>query len=578
MGRKADPQRSTESGLDEAPFDELLTEVLDRVKSARDEQVRWRLLLDAVVTMAAGLTLDGLLTRIVEIAGDLADARYAALGVIGAGTERRLKLFVTKGLTPEQISRIGDLPTGHGVLGLLIDRPEPVRLHDITTHDQSSGFPAHHPPMHSFLGVPVRTGAKVFGNLYLAEKSGGGDFTAQDEEIVVALAAAAGVAIENARLHEDSVRRERWLSARAEITSVLMEQTERLTALQLVADRARELSAADLVWIMTGPSADDLQLQATSGTNLDLAPLTNIPLRPSVVIGAVTAGIPMRVEDLSSELDEEEAAMRLDLSDIGPAVLLPLGRAGGPSEEDAVGVLALAWRKANADRSEEVDLLVASAFAEQVTTAINLARGREDRERLAIYDDRERIGRDLHDVVIQRLFAVGLRLQGTHKVTREPHIQGRLDEAVDDIDRTIQDIRRSIFELSSGRAADDPLTEFSAVIDRASAALGFRPDVQFGGPIRRGVPTAVADDAVAVLAEALSNVVRHADASHVSVRITAGTDLELSVEDNGRGVPTTVVESGLANMRLRAVNRGGRCTIASLEPTGTLVTWSVPLT
>jgi signal transduction histidine kinase len=562
--------------LTSAPFDELLTEVLSRVKSARDEQVRWRLLLDAVVTMAAGLSLDELLNRIVEIARDLVDAKYAALGVLGGGSERRLRLFLTTGLTEEQIRRIGDLPTGHGVLGLLIDRPEPVRLHDITTHAQSFGFPPHHPPMHSFLGVPVRTGDKIFGNLYLAEKAGGSDFTAQDEEIVVALAAAAGVAIENARLHEDALRRERWLGARAEITGALMSQDDRVAALQLVADRARELADADLSWIVTGPDADHLRLQVVSGAALDRSVLEATPMRPSVAGRAVRAGTPLRVEDLSTELEVGGAASILDHSQIGPAILLPLGVTESDAEEDAVGVLALGWQHANADLSQGIDPLVASAFAEQVAVAIRMARSREDRERLAVYDDRERIGRDLHDVVIQRLFAIGLRLQGTLKSVRDPLVRERLDGAVDDIDKTIADIRRSIFELSS-EATSDPLTELTGVIDRAAASLGFRPDVRLSGPIRRGVPAPIADDAVAVLAEALSNAVRHAEATSVVVSITADENLTVSVQDNGRGVPATVSESGLANMRRRAVDRGGQCAIASVEPTGTVVTWSVPL-
>lgn len=577
MARNADRGSPEDVHLTSAPFDELLTEVLSRVKNARDEQVRWRLLLDAVVTMAARLSLDELLNRIVEIARDLVEARYAALGVLGDGTERRLKLFVTQGLTDEQIQRIGDFPTGHGVLGLLIDHPEPVRLHDITTHAQSFGFPPHHPPMHSFLGVPVRTGDKIFGNLYLADKSGGGDFTSQDEEIVIALAAAAGVAIENARLHEDALRRERWLDARAEITDALMAQNDRVAALQLVADRAREIADADLAWIVTGPDADHLRLQVVSGATLDRTALEETPMRPSVAGRAVRAGSPLRLEELSTELYEGGAASILDHSEIGPAILLPLGVTESSAEEDAVGVLALGWSHARAELSQGIDLLVASAFAEQVAVAVRLARSREDRELLAVYDDRERIGRDLHDVVIQRLFAIGLRLQGTLKTVRDPAVRERLDDAVDDIDKTIHDIRRSIFELSS-EATTDPLTEFTGVIDRAAASLGFRPDVRLSGPIRRGIPAQIADDAVAVLAEALSNTVRHAEATSVVVTIAAGTDLTVSVQDNGRGVPATVAESGLANMRRRAVDRGGQCAIASVDPTGTVVTWSVPLT
>ena len=225
-------------------FDELLREVLVRVHGVLDDRARWRLLLDAVVTMAADLSLDDLLSRIVEIASDLADAKYAALGVLGAGNDHRLQTFVTHGVTPDQHRAIGDLPTGHGLLGLIIDQPTPLRLHDIAEHPESYGFPPNHPPMRSFLGVPVRIRDKVFGNLYLTEKVGGGDFTEQDEAIVVGLAAAAGVAIENARLHEEAARRERWLAATAEITALLAGPGGQDEALQIVADHARELAAA----------------------------------------------------------------------------------------------------------------------------------------------------------------------------------------------------------------------------------------------------------------------------------------------------------------------------------------------
>src|SRR6188768_3167164 len=218
-GRRAED--SPEHGLREAEFEDLVHEVQARMQGALDQQARLQLLLDAVVTMAADLSLDGVLSRIVAIASRLGNAKYAALGVLGDAADKRLRTFIYHGITDEDAVQIGDLPRGHGLLGLIIDRPEPLRLHDIAEHPESYGFPANHPPMHSFLGVPVRIRDKIFGNLYLTEKAGGGDFTEQDEEIVVALAAAAGVVIENARLAEEATRRERWLSATAEITALL---------------------------------------------------------------------------------------------------------------------------------------------------------------------------------------------------------------------------------------------------------------------------------------------------------------------------------------------------------------------
>lgn len=565
------PRRDDIAG---APFDELLSEVLHRVKTARDEQVRWQLLLEAVVTMAAGLSLDQLLSRIVDVARDLAGAKYAALGVVGTDARRRLRLFVTSGLTDDQIKRIGDLPEGHGLLGLLIDSPEAVRLHDIADHPKSYGFPANHPSMHSFLGVPVRTAGRVFGNLYLAEKNDGHDFTEQDEAIVTALAAAAGVAIENARLHEDAARREQWLGARSEVMSALMSDAERLETLQLVADRAREIASADAAWIMTGPDADSLLTEVVSGADEQTGALAASALARTFAGVAIRSGGPLTLPDVSKEgPGHPRGPAELDL---GPAVVVPLHGVDESGSEDAAGILALAWTHANAERSKDVDLGVANVFAEQVALALRLARSKADQQQLALYDDRERIGRDLHDVVIQRLFAIGLRLQTALKLTVDPDLSGRLDSAVDEIDATIANIRSTIFELNQAQRPADLLTELLGEIDRAALSLGFRPETRFSGPIRRGVPTKLGGEAVAFLGEALSNVVRHAGATSVTVEVTAGSRLTVQVTDDGRGMPVSVKESGLSNMRRRAVDNGGEFTISSDGP-GTVVTWSVPL-
>ncbi|WP_406032133.1 GAF domain-containing protein [Nocardioides sp. NBC_00163] len=583
MGRTPPRQRRGSSSTTEvatvhgAPFDELLTEVLDRVTDARDEQVRWRLLLDAIVTMGAGLSIDDLLDRIVKVAGALAGAKYAALGVLASGGERRLRLFITHGLSVEEQILIGDLPSGHGVLGLLIDHPEPLRLPEITAHRASYGFPANHPPMHSFLGVPVRIGEKVFGNLYLTDKIDGDQFTDQDEDIVVALAAAAGVAIENALLAEEAARRSRWLDARAEITSALMGDIDRTTTLQLVADRAREISGADVSWIVTGPTAERLRVEVVSGTDIDVELLKDAPLRESVAGQAIGVGAPMIVEDIAAAAGGGSAAAVIDLSDIGPGVLVPLGRTDPSEEMNAVGVLALAWRREHADQAQDVDLAVANAFAEQVALAIRLAQSREERQRLVVYDDRDRIGRDLHDIVIQRLFVIGMRLQGGLNLAESPKLRARLDKAVDDIDDTIRDLRRAVFELGAPEHSGDIQSQVTDVVNRAAESLKFRPALIFSGPVRLRSTPEVTKDVLAVLGEALSNTVRHAHASEVEVSLSAGTDLVLRVRDDGVGVPAEVVESGLANMRQRAEMRGGRCTVEPASPKGTVVEWSVPL-
>src|SRR5690349_7543638 len=242
------------SPLSRVRLDELLQEMLDRVGDVVTSRERLRALLDAVVGIGSDLDLRSTLRRIVEAACALVGARYGALGVIGP--DMLLSDFVIHGIDPETHAKIGDLPHGRGVLGLLITDPRPLPVRDITKHPRSYGFPPHHPPMHSFLGVPVRTRDQIFGNLYLAEKRDAAEFSDDDEEIVVALAAAAGVAIDNARLFALAQRRERWLAAAAEITGVLLGPVRRTEALRLIARRAREVAGADLVLVLLQDEPD----------------------------------------------------------------------------------------------------------------------------------------------------------------------------------------------------------------------------------------------------------------------------------------------------------------------------------
>lgn len=572
---------ASQAPLSDTAFEDLLTEVLQRVRMARDEQVRWRLLMDAVVTLAADLSLDELLTRIVRIAADLAGATYAALGVLGAEPRRRLRTFITYGLSEEQIKRIGDLPEGHGLLGLIIDRPEALRLHDIASHQQSYGFPAEHPAMHSFLGVPVRTRGQVFGNLYLTEKIGGGDFTEQDENIVVALAAAAGVAIENARLHEDAARRQRWLSATNEVTTRLMSEVNDAGSLasdlQLIADRAREVAGCDLAWIVTGPDADQLRLRVVSGMAIDQAQVRTVAVEYAIAGATVRSGAPTMVENMAE--DERASAFGvLPVERLGPVMMLPLRDVDSSGHAETEGVLALGWTHERAALAHDVEVELPAAFAEQVALAIRVARARHDRLKLAVYEDRDRIGRDLHDLVIQRLFAIGLNLQGALRWSSDPRLVERLDSSVEEIDETIRDIRRTIFELGAmAKAGTDLQSEITALVKRAASSLKVRPSLAFEGPVRLRVGTDLVPDALAVLTEALSNAGRHAQASEIAVHVHVAEDLTLSVRDNGRGIPQDAVESGLANMRERARRRGGTCEVSVVEPTGTLIEWSVPL-
>ena len=534
-------------------------------------QARLRLLIDAVVSMAADLTLDAVLARIVEIARELTGARYAALGVLGSGPDKRLRTFVHHGMDPVQVSRIGSLPTGHGLLGLLIDRPEPVRLHDIASHPQSYGFPPEHPPMSSFLGVPVRIRDQVFGNLYLTEKTGGGDFTEQDVDVTVALAAAAGAAVENARLYEELGRREAWLAATAEITGLLARSAAEKDPLRLIADRAREVAAADVAWIVV-QSENGPAVRAVSGPSVSLEDVAELSLEPSLSREVLRTGESISLEDMEADSRAAPMSHIEGWPEVGPAILVPLR-----ARDVVVGALALAWTPEHAERFHEVDPRLPAGFAEQAALVLLVQRSHEAEQRLALFEDRDRIGRDLHDLVIQRLFAVGLGLQAVSRGVDEPGTRQRIETAVEDLDATIKDIRRSIFALGAPADAADLQTELTRLVDRAAATLKFRPTLQLEGPVRTLVGDDTAPHLLAVLGEALSNASRHARATNVAVSISAGNELRLVVADDGEGFAPDVRESGLRSMRERAERLGGSCVVES-SGAGTTVSWTVPLT
>lgn len=556
------------SGLAVVELDHLLREVLFRVEGALEEKDRLRLLLDAVVTIGADLSLDGVLTRIVEIAGELVDAQYSALGVLGAGSGRRLRTFVHHGIDQATAVQVGELPNGHGLLGLIIDRPEPLRLHDLTTHPASYGVPPHHPTMTSFLGVPVRIRDQVFGNLYLTQKRGEADFTADDENIVVALAAAAGVAIENARLYEEASRRQRWLAGIAEVSRTLAGSSADGEAegagagdLEFVVEVALTAAEAEGAWVVAGTDpggSGDLALLARAGDLGRGEDDESWVLRPELCADVVAAGVARQLEDVAGVA--------------GTVVVVPLGRAS-----QVQGVLGLTWTATYNELSRATDLVQVAQFAEQSMVALQVARSREDRARLALLEDRDRIGRDLHDLVVQRLFAVGLSLSSLARQPLTGAQVARVDQAVDDIDDTIKDIRRSIFALGAMETAHDLQTEVARLVDRAAVTLKFRPLLRLSGPIETLVGVELGSDLLAVLAEGLSNASRHAEARGVEVELAAGDALVLTIRDDGRGMPSQVAESGLGNMRRRAEQRGGTLEIASGPQDGTTLTWCVPL-
>ncbi|GAA4202550.1 sensor histidine kinase [Actinocatenispora rupis] len=562
-----DPEPSPRSlgfhPLSRVRLDTLLQELLDRVGEVTASRERLRILLDAVVSIGTDLDLRSTLQRIVRSACDLVDARYGALGVIDPN-RRRLVDFITLGISDEQRGRIGDLPSGHGVLGLLIDDPQPIRMPDIAAHPAAFGFPANHPRMRTFLGVPVRIRDHVFGNLYLTEKRDGDEFTAEDEQMVVALSVAAGAAIDNAQLYQQAQRRQRWLSATTEITAVLLGEVQRRPALQLVADRAREVAEAQMALVLLADdAARQLTVEVVSGE-------AGRPLLGATVpgtggaLGSAPKGQVALVDDLAGVADWAGSVPT------GPSLLVPL--ASGPR---VFGALVVTYPKDSLGPAES-DVALAETFAGQAALALERARAQDQRELLAILSDRERIARDLHDVVIQRLFAAGTQLAIADRITVKPEVHQRIDAVIDDLDTTIRDIRGTIFQLRG--AESGPFRgAVRGLVAQAEQSLGFAPRLTLAGPVETLVPEDVRPDVLAVLREALSNVSRHAAATDVHVELIAEPGrLVLRVTDNGTGMGEATETGGLANLRQRAEERGGAFTLASAAP-GTVLRWQIPL-
>jgi signal transduction histidine kinase len=562
--------------LPQLRLDELLSELRGRLQAVLATRDQMHGLLKAVVAIGSGLDLESMLRRIVETAVGLVDATYGALGVIGDG--KRLAEFVPVGLSQDEIEQIDHWPEGRGLLGLLIDDPRPVRLADIAAHPASSGFPAGHPPMRSFLGVPVRVRAEVFGNLYLTGKRGGGEFTEDDEAVLVALGAAAGVAIENARLYESARRRQRWIQASAEVTTRLLSGCDPGEVLADVTRRALELAGAALaVLALPDEEGRRLTISCAAGDGADAARGLVFPAGQSLSGQVLATGKPMTSADIATDQRAAEAVRNAMMSQIGPAVVFPLGAPG-----NVRGVLTIGRRRGAAPVPQEQADMVAS-FAAQAGVAIELAASRADAERLSLLEDRERIARDLHDLVIQRLYATGMSLQGTMPMITRPEVAGRITHAVDAMDETIKDIRATIFALQARDAGQPDLrAEIVRVVEEMMPMLGFAPSLRLGAGLGAQISSEASEEALAALREALSNVARHAAASQVDVSMDLAPEgmLAVMVTDNGKGIPVQVRRSGLRNLAMRAEKLGGELRLSLADPSaptpGTRLDWRVP--
>lgn len=523
-------------------------------------------LFSAVVAVAAGLELPATLRRIVQAATDLVDARYGALGVLdGDGS---VVDFVHVGISPEVTEQIGQLPQGRGILGLLTEHPVPIRLENLADHPRAVGFPAGHPPMGSFLGVPVRVRGEVFGNLYLTEKRDGRSFTADDERTVMALAAAAAVAIENSRLYERSRRREAWQRALTEIATAVLDGSDPEEALALLAAKARELMSADVAAIAL-PTGDQLIVEVVDGAD-DLVG-TLVP-EDSITEHAFVEGTAQASKDCllgGPDLRGSAVAVPLRTGDRILGVLTTVRLVDSPIDAHALNPREL--------------LELVEPFASQAAVTLVLAEAQRGQQSLAIYQDRDRIARDLHDLVIQRLFATGMSLQGATRLPGVPEdAADRITRAIDELDETIKEIRQTIFALHEPVTGPNSTLRGRIMRETAQSAalLGFEPAVRFVGAVDTGVSDRVGEHLIAALREILTNSAKHAQASRVDIVVALeNPDVVLTATDDGIGLPVdgTGRRSGMANMSARAQELGGQCLAERVSQSGgTRVIWRVP--
>ncbi|MEU7815199.1 GAF domain-containing protein [Pseudonocardia sp. NPDC049154] len=547
-------------------LDELLGEVQERLGQIIAARDRMQGLLDAVLAVAAGLELETTLRRIVQSAVDLVDARYGALGVLAP--DGSISRFIDVGLHPGVRETLGPPPTGKGLLGQLILDPEPLRLADLAAHPASVGFPANHPPMHSFLGVPVRVRDSIYGNLYLTEKVGGGEFTADDEVVLQALAAAAGIAVQNADLFEQGRVRQLWLEALGEVRAEVLAGTSDTEVLRLVATRTLELTASAAAIVLLGPDEDGcFRLASTAGSALGLP---TEPFRPGADLEEVA-------ESRNPALAGSPAAFFDGLAtgvagSFGPSVAAPM-RPG----ERVIGVL-MAVRAADAEPYLPSAVPLLTSFAEQAALALDLAEKSRAQRQLDVFADRDRIARDLHDHVIQRLYATGLKLQSTARRAMRTEVQERIQQAVVELDETVREIRTSIFDLHTADQDDASLRRrLLDTVEDVMADSGMASSVRTSGPVDTLVPVDLVPHLLAAVREATSNAVRHSGGRAVTVTLEAGTDLVLQIVDDGTGMPDDVARSGLRNLADRAEALDGSLEVRRRPGGGTRLTWRVPL-
>lgn len=564
----SDDSGSAFAGLGQRGLVSRMHEHLDELLLARDQMEQ---LLRVIVEIGADLDLDATLRRIILAARKLTSAPYGALAI--RDPDGVLLSFVHEGIDTDTAARIGPLPVGKGVLSLsLLDTPV-LRLDDLTKHPAAVGFPQHHPPMQAFLGVPITIRGTIFGNLYLTHDEPGRLFSESDEVAARALAFGAAVAIDNARLFERERTSVKWMDASREITTALLSSIESDgSSLQLIAEHACAVTDAEQAIVLVPVDADlpvdevdALVVAAAVGLHASEVIGQRIPVEASTSGGVFRSGKPLITETLSYPIQA--------FTDVGQrsAILMPLR-----TPDEIAGVIAVA-RSADQPPFDDSYLALVSDFATHAAIALMLASGREHARQLTIVAERERIAHDLHDHVIQRLFAAGMDLQGTVARVRSPEVSDRLNRTLDDLQTIIEEIRTTIFQLKSPSENDGFRAEIQRVVADLTENRDIVTTVRMHGPMT-AISGELAEHAEAVTAEAISNAVRHSGASRLTVEVSAADMLTVDIIDNGCGVPVdNSRRSGLANMSYRAAQVGGRCEVSTPAEGGTRVHWTAPL-
>ena len=514
------------------------------VSGARSER-----LLETGLALAAELSLPALLQRIIDLAVELTGARYGALGVLSADGSG-LSDFITTGLSQAERSAIGDLPRGEGILGVLIREPELLRLASIAAHPRSFGFPPHHPPMRSFLGAPIRAHGRVFGNIYLTDKRESAEFTRDDEAAVLVLATQAGVAIANAQLYAEVHLRERWLDSVRGVTTTLLAGDTSRSALQLIAQYARELGDADMATISV-PDAGGLRIAIADGVGADELLNVEVPLAGSLSAEVIRTERTMVVDDARRSTLTQPM---VSVAGVGPMILVPLAL-----RTSAAGVLAVG-RLAGRPGFGPADIPLLESFSEQASLALEYARALSEVSRLGMVEDRERIARDLHDGVIQSLFAVGLGLQGMAALVSDTRLADRMQQYVTEIDRVIGDVRSYIFGLRPSVLMPGNLTN---TIEQLAHEMQERTGVTVVVDVDISLEPDLANASAQIahiIREALSNVGRHAEAATCRISIRRDDQSAvIEIDDDGQGFDLGDARHGmgLGNLAERAESING---------------------